>query len=248
MQVVFKQILFAVFLAVSVKAERSPTSHEENDFRSRVVGITLNDIMDLLNTEIEISPEAIANLIFKNLNLGANSKSPILVPPIQSFMNKINLWNNYDHVKLNHSILSSWSGIALNSQLVINTGCHRNGPKCLRFRVRIPHHVLMSNEFIAELILFKKEEVTEFTIIQIIDESRPGILHEEIFNAFNQTQAAGWTGLDVTYLVKNILTYTLVFEFVSNSNIPVEIEKGKHPFLVVFMNSAEDQKYLDQKV
>ncbi|GFY41757.1 inhibin beta E chain [Trichonephila inaurata madagascariensis] len=241
-------IQLALFVLLGAVVEMSPISSEEN---RRVSGNSVNDIKNLffLSDREEQSLEndhlhnafieKIKARILNSLHLQEPPKSHPPVPSLQSFHENNNSWDNRVDVSLKESSHKHWKSEFLKSEIVPNTCYNRDGPECLRFQIHMPQKSSEENKSLTELWMYKKEGITEYTIVQIIDDPDHITLQKEILNVFNQTESAGWTRLDVTALTAKISGNVLDLEVYSSSGIPLEIGKDKNPLLVAFTNSDE---------
>ncbi|GFQ92403.1 inhibin beta E chain [Trichonephila clavata] len=185
--------------------------------------------------------EEINGRILKSLNLTEPPQSHHPVPFLQSFDASSNSWyNRARKFPDDYTGYKNWKSKLLKSEIVSkkNSSYNWNKPKYLRFKIPIPQYV-KNNKYVAELWLHKKEGVTEYTISQIIDHPLRETLQEETLYVFNQTKREDWTRLDVTYLIDKISANVLDLEVHSSSDIPLEIGGNKNPFLVVLVNSDE---------
>ncbi|GFT12831.1 inhibin beta E chain [Nephila pilipes] len=241
-------IPFALFALFSALIEMSPISTDED---RRIFENNINDIEDLFfisdgeeqslenNNLNNAFIEKVKARILNSLHLKEPPKSHPPVPPLQSFHENTNSWDNQDGLLLKESNHKNLKSEFLSSEIVPNTCYNQNGPECLRFQIHLPHYISKENKSLTELWLYKKEGITEYTITQIIDDPQQATFQKEIFKVFNQTESAGWTRLDLTALIDKISGNVLDLEVYSSSNIPIEFGKDKNPLLVIFTNSDE---------
>ncbi|GBM11455.1 Inhibin beta E chain [Araneus ventricosus] len=241
-------IYFILLSLVSWMVEMTPISMSED---LEISGNTLNDIEDLFfiseKEEESFEKDALNNAVIEKvkarilnrLNLKEPPKSHPPIPALQRFDQKNNSWSNAANSSTNSNAKSEF----LKSEIVPNTCFHQIGPQCLRFQIQIPQHILNVNSSSAELWLYKKEGVTEYTITHIIDDPLHISLQKEFFSVLNQTKSAGWTRLDVTALMSKIRANVLDLEVFSNSvDVPLEFGNDKNPLLVVISNSVEENR------
>ncbi|GFY55822.1 inhibin beta E chain [Trichonephila inaurata madagascariensis] len=118
--------------------------------------------------------------------------------------------------------------------MIVPDSCHpQNGQQCLRFRIPLPEFLSNSSKYVAELWLYKKDNVTDYTITQIIEDPLLGTI-QEIFYVSNQTEREFWTKLDVTYLIDKLVTDVLDFRVYYGSAIPFLTTENKKPLLITF--------------
>ncbi|CAL1269768.1 unnamed protein product [Larinioides sclopetarius] len=242
-----KVVIYFILLALmSWRVEMTPISMNED---LKVSGNSFNDIEDLFfiseKEEESFEKDALNSAVIEKvkarilnrLNLKEPPKSHPPIPALQSFNEKNNSWSNAANSSTNSNVKSEF----LKSEIVPNTCFHQNGPHCLRFQIQIPRHILNVNSSSAELWLYKKEGVTEYTITHIIDDPRHISLQKQFFSVVNQTKSAGWTRLDVTTLISKIRANVLDLEVFSNSgDVPLEFGNDENPLLVVISKSIEE--------
>ncbi|GFT10154.1 inhibin beta E chain [Nephila pilipes] len=235
MEVVSRHILVALFLVVSVAA-RCPASPDECT-NIRTPSDVLLFSRACFNRWTKKQPANRQNLehafveemraLYIN---NSDSRKPNFMPMLQRFHG--NLWDNRLRL-LNHSNRSNWFSEVLSSEIV-SLSCHNpNGSQCLRFRFHLPRYVSKGRRYLADLWLHKKEGMTEYTIVQVIQDTSTKITRRVIFNVLKQTMEEGWTRLDVSPLIKNISTNILDLEVYSNSNLPVRF-RAKRPLIIAY--------------
>ncbi|GFT10152.1 inhibin beta E chain [Nephila pilipes] len=157
-------------------------------------------------------------------------------PILQSFHD--NSWNYRVHL-LNDSNQKFWDGNPLGSEIVSISRQNPNGSQCLRFRIDLPLYVSKGKKYLADLWLYKKEGVTEYTIVQVIQDSSQEVLQREIFNVVNQPKKEGWTRFYVSPLIERLSTNQLDLEVYSSSDIPIKLERNNNPFLIAYSDSKQ---------
>ncbi|XP_055927667.1 inhibin beta B chain-like [Argiope bruennichi] len=226
--------------------EMTPISVSEN---LEIPEITSNDIESFFISEKEESVkkhslnnaviEEVKARILSRLNLKEPPKSHPPIPALQSFDQESNSWNNEANASMNSNAKTEF----LKSEIVPNTCFHETGRQCLRFHIQIPQHISNVNRSSAELWLYKKEGVTEYTLTHIIDDPLNNALQKVFFSVVNQTKSAGWTRLDITSLMGQVRANVLDFEVFSDSvDVPLEFGNDQNPLLVVLSNSVGENR------
>ncbi|GIY20025.1 inhibin beta C chain [Caerostris extrusa] len=125
-------------------------------------------------------------------------------------------------------------------KIVPNTCFHKNGPQCLRFQIQIPKHLSNANNSSAELWLYKKDKVTEYTLTQIIDDPHHTDLQKRFFSVINQTESEGWTRIDISALINGSSDVLDIEVYSSSKDIPLEFGNDKNPLLIISSSSEEN--------
>ncbi|GFS64785.1 inhibin beta E chain [Trichonephila clavipes] len=153
---------------------------------------------------------------------------------LQSFNANSSSWDNRArNFSDDYSGYKNWNNHAVRSEIVANSCQNENEEQCARFRIPVPEFLSNSSKYVAELWLYKKENVTDYTITQIIDDPLQATL-QETFYVSNQTEREFWTKLDVTHLIDKLTTHILDFQVRYGSEIPFLITENKKPLLITF--------------
>ncbi|GFS64762.1 inhibin beta E chain [Trichonephila clavipes] len=153
---------------------------------------------------------------------------------LQSFNANSSSWDNRArNFSDDYSGYENWNNHIVRSEIVANSCPNENEEQCVRFRIPVPEFLSNSSKYVAELWLYKKENVTDYTITQIIDDPLQATL-QETFYVSNQTEREFWTKLDVTHLIDKLTTHILDFQVRYGSEIPFLITENKKPLLITF--------------
>ncbi|GFS62482.1 inhibin beta E chain [Trichonephila inaurata madagascariensis] len=221
MQVVFQLVLFTLFTLGSGIANSIIASDEEIRIvfikrcepTSRIPDITEPTSREALKKAIF---EEIKSLVLMAMNLTEPRTISRSLFFLQSFDANSSSWDNRARIfSDDYSGYESWNNHVVRSEIVPDS-CHsQNGQQCLRFRIPLPEFLSNSSKYVAELWLYKKENVTDYTITQIIEDPLLGTI-QEIFYVSNQTEREFWTKLDVTYLIDKLATDVLDFRILKH--------------------------------
>ncbi|GFS62479.1 inhibin beta E chain [Trichonephila inaurata madagascariensis] len=230
MKVVFQLVLFALFTLGSVTANSSNASDEEIriSFRKqRCDCLETTSIPEITEPTSRI-PEITAPTARDNLKKAILEEMKIRIlmimdlarphtvsPPLfflQSFDANSRSWDNRArNFSDDYSDYNSWSSTVVRSEILPDSCLPQNGQQCLKFRIPLPEILTNSSKYVAELWLYKKENVTDYTITQIIEDPLLGTI-QEMFYVSNQTEREFWTKLDVTYQIEQLATDVLDFK------------------------------------
>ncbi|GFV12064.1 inhibin beta E chain [Trichonephila clavipes] len=156
------------------------------------------------------------------------------LPFLQSFDANSSSWDNSArNFSDDYSGYKNWKIHFARSEIVPNSCHHQNGEPCVRFQITVPRQVSNSSKYVAEMWLYKKENVTEYTITQIITDPLQATT-QETFHVSHQTEREFWTRLDVAHLIEKLPTNVLIFEVHYSSESPFLTTESKKPLLMTF--------------
>ncbi|GFY55821.1 inhibin beta E chain [Trichonephila inaurata madagascariensis] len=241
MKVVFQLVLFSLFTFGSVTANNSNASDEEMriSFRKRCDCLETTSIPEITApTARDNLKKAILEETKIRILMIMNLARPHTVSPslffLQSFDANSRSWDyRARNFSDDYSGYNSWSNLVVRSEILPDSCLPQNGQQCLKFRIPLPEILTNSSKYVAELWLYKKENVTDYTITQIIEDPLLGTI-QEIFYVSNQTEREFWTKLDVTYLIEKLAIDVLDFKVYYSSAIPFLTTENKRPLLITF--------------
>lgn len=106
-----------------------------------------------------------------------------------------------------------------------------SGFPCVKFHFNVSPQ---DNFRSAELWLYKKENVTEFSITHSLTFNRTEENDSSTTYVYNQTSSKSWVRFDVSRMISSVNMTTLEFlTAAQNSEIAIETEGDKKPFLVM---------------
>ncbi|GFY67469.1 inhibin beta E chain [Trichonephila inaurata madagascariensis] len=241
MKVVFQLVLFALFTLSSVTANSSNASDEEMriSFRKRCDCLETTSIPEITapTARDNLKKAILEEMKIRILMIMDLARPHTVSPPLfflQSFDANSRSWDNRArNFSDDYSSYNSWSNTVVRSEILPDSCLPQNGQQCLKFRIPLPEILSNSSKYVAELWLYKKENVTHYTITQIIEDPLLGTI-QEMFYVSNQTEREFWTKLDVTYQIEQLATDVLDFKVYYSSAIPFLTTENKRPLLITF--------------
>ncbi|GFQ92401.1 inhibin beta E chain [Trichonephila clavata] len=250
MKVAFQLVLFVLFTMASGMAQSSISSDEEMkiSFRKRCDVLESTPIPSTTEPTTDLTMEqaqrddyfkkAILDEMKTRILMALNMTQPRVIngslPLLQSFDANSSSWDNQArNFSDNYTGYKNWNNYIIRSEIVHDSCLHQNGQQCLRFRIPLPRLLPISSKCVVELWLYKKENVTDYTITQIVDDPLLGRI-EETFKVSNQMEREFWTRLDATYLTE-LATHFFDFELYYSSEMPILITETKKPLIMAFL-------------
>ncbi|XP_015909744.1 growth/differentiation factor 8 [Parasteatoda tepidariorum] len=175
--------------------------------------------------------EKVKTRILKGLNMTEPPRTFQPIPPLLHFIPQNNSWSGF--IKSKTASKTSENGMSefFLSELVPNTCFDQNVVRCIRFQIDLKGVKIVGKT--AEIWLYKREGIRQFTISQLNKDSTI----REKFKVTDLSKLAKWIRLDATVLLNSDV---LDLE-VSALALPIETGKDKNPVLIV-KNSKTPQR------